>query len=534
MFIKDSVYGQRSVSDAKSSMSCWHPNRIYNKYIDDYVIVPCRTCPACRYAYAIDLQQRINDECKAHEWNFFVTLTYDNKHMPMYYAYPSEDGVYFRAFRGDKPIVDENGFELPELDFNVEDSWYREPEHNPYQTGFGFCYKRDIQLFFKRLRIKIARNENNDIKKQKIRYFAASEYGPATFRPHYHIIVCCDNEELARIMPRLIYSAWSMCSPERCDVQLVSGAAPEYVAKYVTSAASLPKVLQTELTRTFHLASKRPALGAFKVDEKKIFDCFVNSAFECPRVDPKTCEVSYNLFPNKVLSRYFRKYCGYGESNLTYELQLYKKYDSGNYVKAIARATGRYVESPLRGVAYLDDPYSFKYKDYLWYKCVKRLLNTSFTYPHRNEFGVVDYYFKDVRFHHVRDICVNMRRMYNDYSLYLLNASYRSQELISRDGASGFELLSYYPYVYKDLPLTCSSSRFRLSPDIYPLNYRSIFQRFGLKYGDVYKDNFLRLDFYVNVERCPFVVHAQNELMSRIQESDFKKKFNDLYKFNCN
>ena len=80
MFIKDSVYNQRSAADAKSSMSCWHPNRIYNKYIDDYVIVPCRSCPACRYAYAIDLQQRINDECKAHEWNFFVTLTYDNEH----------------------------------------------------------------------------------------------------------------------------------------------------------------------------------------------------------------------------------------------------------------------------------------------------------------------------------------------------------------------------------------------------------------------------------------------------------------------
>lgn len=524
MFIKDSVYGQRSAGDAKSSMSCWHPNRIYNKYIDDYVIVPCRTCPACRYAYAIDLQQRINDECKAHEWNFFVTLTYDNKHMPMYYAYPSEDGVYFRAFRGDKPILDESGLELPELDFNVEDSWYREPEHNLYQTGFGFCYKRDIQLFFKRLRIKIARNENKNISRQKIRYFAASEYGPATFRPHYHIIINVDDEELARIMPRLIYSAWSMCSPERCDVQLVSGAAPEYVAKYVTSSASLPAVLKTQLTRTFHLASKRPALGAFKVDEAKIFDCFVNSAFECPRVDPKTSEVSYGLFPNKVLSRYFRKYCGYGEGNIDYELQLFKKYDSGNYVKAIDRATGRYIECHLRGLEYLSTPFSFKYKDYLWYRCIKRLLTTSFTYPHRNEFGIVDYYYKDVKFHHVRDICVNMRRMYNDYSLYLLNAFYRSQELFSSDGATGFEMLSYYPYVYKALPLTCSPADFQ----------HDVFARFGLGFDDIYPDHFLRTDLLVQVERCPFVVHAQNELMSRIQESDFKKKFNDLYKFNCN
>ena len=530
MFIKDSVYGQRSAVEAKSSMSCWHPKKFYNKYLQDDVIVPCRECPACRYSYAIDLQQRICDECKAHKWNFFVTLTYDNEHLPMYYAFPSEDGCYFRAFRGDEPLLDEDGLELPELDFELEDSWYREPEHNPYHTGFGFCYKRDIQLFFKRLRIDISRNENKDISKQKIRYFVASEYGPATFRPHYHLIINCDNEDLARIMPRLVRENWAMCNSERCDVQLVSGAAPEYVAKYVNGFASLPEVLRTELTKPFHLASKRPAYGSFKVDEKKIFDCFVNSAFEIPRVDPETCEVSYVLFPNKVLCRYFRKYSGYGEGNIDYELRLYKKYESGNYVKAIDHRTGRYVECPLRGNDYLDDAYSFKYQDYLWYKNIKRLLNTSFTYPHRNEYGIVDYEFKDVRFT-LGDIFVNMRRMFSDYSLYLLNSSYRSQELQSAAGASPFELLSYYPYVYKDLPLCCSPSRFRLSPDIYPLTYKGIFERFGLKYEDVYNEHFMRTDFYINVECCPFVVHAQSELMSRIQESDYKKKFNDLYKF---
>lgn len=530
MFIKDSVYSQRSVEEAKPSMSCWYPKKFYNKYLGEDVIVPCRECPSCRYSYAIDLQQRINDECKSHEWNFFVTLTYDNKHLPMYIAFPSEDGVYFEAYRDGKVMLDENGIPLPELDFDLNDSWFPEPHHNPYMPGFGFCYKRDIQLFFKRLRIDIARNENKIISEQKIRYFVASEYGPATFRPHYHLIINCDNEELARIMPRLIFENWSMCSPERCDVQLVSGAAPEYVAKYVNSFASLPKVLRTQLTKPFHMASKRPAYGAFKINEEKILDCFVNSAFEVPRLDPKTCEVSFVLFPNKVLSRYFRKYSGYGEGNIDYELRLFEKYEKGNYVKAIDHRTGRYVECQLRGNEYLDDCYSFKYKDYLWYKNVKRLLNTSFSYPHRNDCGFIDYYFKDVKFT-LGDIFINMRRMYSDYSLYLLNSAYRSQELTSAAGASPFELLSYYPYLYKDLPLCCSPSRFRLSPDIYPLTYKQIFSRFGLSYDDVYKDNFMRLDFYVNVERSPMVVHAQNDLMSRIQESDYKKKFNDLYNF---
>ena len=369
MFIKDSVYSQRSISEVKSPVSCFHPNLVFNPYLGDYVLVPCRTCAACRTSYARDLQNRIEQECRSHLSSVFFTLTYDNQHMPMYYAYPSEDGVYFKAFRGDKPLVDAQGLELPELDFDLENSWYAEPQHNPYSTGFGFCYKPDIQKFLKRLRIKLVRKYGN-VPESKIRYFIASEYGPCTLRPHYHGIIFCDDPRISEDLPRLIPSCWSLSSPERCDVQYVSGAAPQYVAKYVNGFARLPQVLTTQLTRPFHLASKNPALGSFKVDEKEIFDCFVNNNFERPSVDAKTGEVTYCLFPNQVLSRYFRKYSGYGESNFDYELRLYQKYATGNYRKVYNSEEHRYVESHLRGDAYLSEVGSFKYADYQWFKCV--------------------------------------------------------------------------------------------------------------------------------------------------------------------
>ena len=165
-------------------------------------------------------------------------------------------------------MTDSQDLELPELDFDLEDSWFAEPQHNIYQSGFGFCYKPDIQKFIKRLRIKIIRKYGN-VSQSKIRYFVASEYGPVTFRPHYHGILFCDDARIAEDLPRLISSCWTLCSPERIDVQYVSGAAPQYVAKYVNGFTRLPKVLQTQLTRPFHLASKNPALGAFKVDEKE-------------------------------------------------------------------------------------------------------------------------------------------------------------------------------------------------------------------------------------------------------------------------
>lgn len=445
MFIQDSVYSQRSISDVKSPVACFHPNLVFNPYLDDYVVVPCRTCAACRSSYAIDLQNRIEQECKSHKFNIFFTLTYDNWHMPMYYAYPSENGVYFKAFRGNKPLLDAHGEELPELDFDLEDSWFLEPQHNPFQPGFGFCHKPDIQKFIKRLRIKIIRTYGN-VSQSKIRYFVASEYGPVTYRPHYHGVLGCDDERIARDLPRLIREAWTLCSPDRCDVQYVSGAAPQYVAKYINGFARLPKVLATKLTCPFHLASKNPALGSFKIDEKDLFDCFVNNNFERPTVDVETGEVTYTLFPNKVLSRYFRRYCGYGEGNLDYELRLYKKYATGNYRKVYDSENHRYIECHLRGEAYLEQDGSFKYKDYLWYKCVHRLLHSSFSFPKRNELGYVVGMNENVTFT-LTDILRNMRNMYSNYSLYLLNSYYRSQEVLSTVKVSPFDKLAFYPYV---------------------------------------------------------------------------------------
>ena len=64
MFIKDSVYSQRTVTDVKSPVSCFHPNLVYNPYLGDYVVVPCRKCAACRSSYAVDLRNRIEQEVK--------------------------------------------------------------------------------------------------------------------------------------------------------------------------------------------------------------------------------------------------------------------------------------------------------------------------------------------------------------------------------------------------------------------------------------------------------------------------------------
>lgn len=104
----------------------------------DYIEIPCGKCIGCRLRHAETWSIRCLLEAQRYKDNVFLTLTYDPDHLPY--------------------SVDEDG------------------------VLNGTLKKRDLQLFWKRLRKALPRE-------QHIRYFACGEYGDKTFRPHYHAIV---------------------------------------------------------------------------------------------------------------------------------------------------------------------------------------------------------------------------------------------------------------------------------------------------------------------------------------------------------
>lgn len=91
--------------------------------------VPCGKCEGCRIDKANDWATRAYLESQNHTYNAFLTLTYDNAHLP-----------HKRTLQ-----------------------------------------KTDLQKFWKKLR--------KHLKNQKISYLACGEYGPTTLRPHYHAAV---------------------------------------------------------------------------------------------------------------------------------------------------------------------------------------------------------------------------------------------------------------------------------------------------------------------------------------------------------
>uniref|UniRef100_A0AAU8B1Y7 Replication initiator protein n=1 Tax=Dulem virus 119 TaxID=3145596 RepID=A0AAU8B1Y7_9VIRU len=112
------------------------------RYVREFVEIPCGKCMACRLAYSREWANRCLLELQYCDSAYFLTITYDDLHVP-------------RTFYGNP----ETGEALPSM---------------------TLC-KRDIQLFFKRLR--------KAFPDCHIRYFGCGEYGPKTMRPHYHFIV---------------------------------------------------------------------------------------------------------------------------------------------------------------------------------------------------------------------------------------------------------------------------------------------------------------------------------------------------------
>lgn len=108
--------------------------------ITDFVEIPCGQCIGCRLERSRQWANRCLLELQDHPEHpgYFVTLTYDDYHLPR--------------------------------------SWYGDPHTGLASQAFSLC-KRDFQLFFKRLR---------KVTGQEIRYFGCGEYGPTTFRPHGH------------------------------------------------------------------------------------------------------------------------------------------------------------------------------------------------------------------------------------------------------------------------------------------------------------------------------------------------------------
>lgn len=286
---------------------CQHRSFITNRYTGARIAVDCGQCDYCIHKRAKKASMRVKTAGSAFKYSYFVTLTYDNANLPLMYCkvlhseYEDAVGISGDIHFGDEyhnyvPVSDyqcDDNSALHHIFFDqvqgtvpfdrelkeyvpVKDNWFLSMDairsfiHKtqaldktdyPVSEQYGrdnlipFLNYVDVQNYIKRLRKHLFKKLGSY---ETLHFYAVGEYGPVHFRPHYHLLLFTNSDEVAEVLRYCHDKSWKL---GRSDFQRSAGGAASYVASYVNSLSSAP--LLYRLCRSFRPKS-RASVGFFE------------------------------------------------------------------------------------------------------------------------------------------------------------------------------------------------------------------------------------------------------------------------------
>lgn len=286
---------------------CQHRSFITNKYTGSRIAVDCGQCDYCIYKKSQKASMRVKTAGSAFKYSYFVTLTYDNEHIPLMYCkvlhseyedvvgisgdihfgdeyhyyipvseYQCDDSsalrhIFFEQVQGTVPYDREVKEYIP-----VEDNWFLSMDairsfihktqavdktEYPASEQYGrdnlipFLNYVDVQNYIKRLRKYLFQQLGSY---ESLHFYAVGEYGPVHFRPHFHLSLFTDSDEVAEVLRQCHYKSWKF---GRSDFQRSTGGSASYIASYVNSLSAAPLLYRS--CRSFRPKS-RASLGFFE------------------------------------------------------------------------------------------------------------------------------------------------------------------------------------------------------------------------------------------------------------------------------
>lgn len=286
---------------------CQHRTFITNKYNGARIAVDCGQCDYCIHKKAKKASIRVKTAGSAFKYSYFVTLTYDNAHIPLmscsvlhseyedaigisgdihfgheYHQYipvseyQCDDSlalrhIFFKQVQGTVPYDREIKEYVP-----IEDNWYLSMDairsfiHKtqainktdyPASQEYGrdnlipFLNYVDVQNYIKRLRKHLFQVLGSY---ETLHFYAVGEYGPVHFRPHYHLLLFTNSDQVAQVLRYCHNKSWTF---GRSDFQHSAGGAGSYVASYVNSLCAAPLLYRS--CRSFRPKS-RASVGFFE------------------------------------------------------------------------------------------------------------------------------------------------------------------------------------------------------------------------------------------------------------------------------
>ena len=291
----------------KATDCCQHRSFVTNRYNGARIAVDCGQCDYCIHKRAQKASMRVKTAGSAFKYSYFVTLTYDNEHIPLmnckvlhseyedvvgisgdihfgdeYHKYipvseyRCDDNsllrhIFFEQVQGTVPFDREIKEYVP-----VRDNWflsmdairsfiYKTQSVNKTDYPASEQYDRDnlipflnyvdVQNYIKRLRKYLFQQLG---KYETLHFYAVGEYGPVHFRPHYHLLLFTNSEKVSEVLRYCHAKSWKL---GRSDFQRSAGGAGSYVASYVNSLCSAPLLYRS--CRSFRPKS-RASVGFFE------------------------------------------------------------------------------------------------------------------------------------------------------------------------------------------------------------------------------------------------------------------------------
>lgn len=229
--------------DYLPQIKCLQPLRIRNKYTHEYMFVPCHKCDVCKINMANNKAYQLSQDLNKYPFMLFVTLTYENKYLP--YMFFGSSAIY----RGFEPFN-----QIGECNERC-DTVYPITRF-PVADATGVLFKKDLQNFFKRLRINYDRNYD---KRFPYKYCAVGEYGTVTKRPHFHVVIY-GKEIFPKDFRDRLFESWPFHSWNGFDVdkkiQFASSGISNYISSYISSFFGCGGFFNSSNVKPFNVRSK--------------------------------------------------------------------------------------------------------------------------------------------------------------------------------------------------------------------------------------------------------------------------------------
>ena len=291
----------------KAADHCQHRSFITNKYTGARIAVDCGQCDYCIHKKAQKASMRVKTAGSAFKYSYFVTLTYDNEHIPLMNCkvlhseyedavgisgdihfgdeyhdyipvseYQCDDSsalrhIFFEQVQGTVPYDREIKEHVP-----IKDNWFLSMDairsfisksqavdktDYPVSAQYGrdnlipFLNYVDVQNYIKRLRKYLFQQLRSY---ESLHFYAVGEYGPVHFRPHFHLLLFTNSDQVAEVLRQCHDKSWKF---GRSDFQRSAGGSASYVSSYVNSLSSAPLLYRS--CRSFRPKS-RASIGFFE------------------------------------------------------------------------------------------------------------------------------------------------------------------------------------------------------------------------------------------------------------------------------